>query len=742
MQSARRPAPGSLHPCLKSNAISRLGDLFAGGGAKSPEELLGYAYAASRNGGRDGVCSMKAWLWKDRRGVLLGLPALVLVLCLIGLYVTRNSMADLSFLTDPNAGLVDQKPWQTVQALAPLAISAEEQNYAQEAARLADHEVDQAFAQALREAAVQAMRSPTGKAVPLAQRIAYLQTVVKGDQQRVDTLTAAAKSSSRGAAVATNVPAAATPSSDDLDIATTQLQLDTDELVDANENLARATGDKRAAIQQELAAHEAAMKKEAATSGGQLALVSAKSHSTLYARIKAWMDQRSREALLLQAEHQADSDAASLTREHDAIEQKANAAAAAATASLQGPASPAVLAAEAAVTPAPPAAFRTTATAAKTGIQKGDPPAVPVAASLGASPAAAKPMSRTERLEQLRNLSTEHAILDDRIATQKQLSGVYVKWATQVERQHGIVFHLMLRSFAMIAFIMLLAVLAGNVVAFAVDRSERVAPSGQPGRTGHAVVAAGDRRRLRTLRTILDLAIEVGALLLILLVVFGPPSQIPTILGLATAGITVVFQDFILAFFGWFILMGRNGIHVGDWVEINSVGGEVVEIGVFRTALLETGNWTDKGHPTGRRVTFINNFAITGQYFNFSTAGQWMWDEITVNIPPGEDSGKTIATIHQRVIEETAKDAHLAEEEWQRATRQQGLSQFKATPSVDLRPASSGIDIIVRYVTRAGDRFEMRNKLYQAVIDLLHMQPAALPAEVTAEVAEEGAKPV
>jgi small-conductance mechanosensitive channel len=169
--------------------------------------------------------------------------------------------------------------------------------------------------------------------------------------------------------------------------------------------------------------------------------------------------------------------------------------------------------------------------------------------------------------------------------------------------------------------------------------------------------------------------------------------------------------------------MGRNGIHVGDWVEINSVGGEVVEIGVFRTVLLETGNWTDKGHPTGRRVTFINNFAITGQYFNFSTAGQWMWDEITVNIPPGEDAGRTIAAIHQRVIEATAADAHLAEAEWQRATRHQGLSQFKATPSVDLRPAASGIDIIVRYVTRAGNRLEMRNKLYQAVIDLLHMQP-------------------
>ena len=50
-------------------------------------------------------------------------------------------------------GLVDQSPWQTVQALAPLAVSAEEQQMAHEAERLADHEVDQAFATELAELA-------------------------------------------------------------------------------------------------------------------------------------------------------------------------------------------------------------------------------------------------------------------------------------------------------------------------------------------------------------------------------------------------------------------------------------------------------------------------------------------------------------------------------------------------------------------------------------------------------------
>src|SRR6202042_3511062 len=166
-----------------------------------------------------------------------------------------------------------------------------------------------------------------------------------------------------------------------------------------------------------------------------------------------------------------------------------------------------------------------------------------------------------------------------------------------------------------------------------------------------------DKRTLHTLQTVSGLGIQLVTLLLILLVVFGTPSQMPTILGLAAAGLTVVFQDFILAFFGWFVLMGRNGIKVGDWVEIDGVGGEVVAVGLLRTWLLETGNWTANGHPTGRRVSFLNGFAIRGKYFNFSTSGQWMWDEIKVSIPPGAEAYPLIEKIREATVKATEKDA-------------------------------------------------------------------------------------
>jgi small-conductance mechanosensitive channel len=318
------------------------------------------------------------------------------------------------------------------------------------------------------------------------------------------------------------------------------------------------------------------------------------------------------------------------------------------------------------------------------------------------------------KLADIRQRSAQRQLLsiyDDRIDTQQQLAVVYEKWAAQVLLQHRIVMHLMLGSLALIAFILISIIVGDALLARLMTRHEL------------------DRRRMQTLRTILQLGIQFAGVVAILFVVFGSPQQMPTILGLATAGFTVVMQDFIIAFFGWFVLMGKNGIRVGDWVEINGVGGEVTEIGLFRTTMLETGNWTDKGHPTGRRVTFINSFAIRGQYFNFSTTGQWMWDEISVTVAASDDAYAMVDSIHAVVQQETQKDARVAEQEWKRGTRHDGLSQFTADPTVNLRPSGAGIDILVRYVTRASDRFEMRNRLCQKVIEVLHKPNAVVEAK-------------
>lgn len=545
--------------------------------------------------------------------------------------------------------LVDQQPWQTAQALAPLAVSAEENEYAREAERLADHEVDQAFAAALRQARLEAQhRKLVGEALVLSQKITQLEQLTQQDQALVDSLTAKA-AALKGQA---KDSAEASSTSDDLEVAKAQLGLDSDELIDAEHDLERASGDHSAQIQDELAAHEAAMRKydSQTANGGQIAVLSAGQNHTLAARLGAWFKQRQRRDLIDQALEEAQNDERSLTAAHNALEAKANAAA---------------------------------------------------AAGMGTDHAS--------QLANLKDRSIERQILsidDDRIQTEQQLAAVYGKWSAQLKLQHKIVLHLVLQSLIGILFILMGMLLLDSLVRYLMARP------------------AMERRQMRTLRSVLGLSIQAVGIVLILLVIFGSPQETPTILGLATAALTIALQDYILAFLGWFVLMGKNGIHVGDWVEINGVGGEVTEMGLMTTTLIETGALADQGLPTGRRISFMNGFAIRGQYFNFSTPGQWMWDEITVSVPATVDIHTLVDKVRKAVVEETQENSSHAEREWKHIRRDEGLAHFSAEPVVSLRPSGSGMDLQIRYVTSAYGRFEVRNRLYQHMAELFHEQTA------------------
>lgn len=570
-------------------------------------------------------------------GALVAL-CLLIVLGSIFLWQTGGSTASLASLRNKGntqKTLVDESPWDTAKTLTALAVTQEELAYARDAERLADHDVDQAFAAALRAATLQ-QKVLTGAALEEQQRVKDLQAAVASDQQSVQQLTP--------------------KGGDDLDVAKAQLSLDQDELSDAREDLARASGDQRGEIQQELTARQADMKRfDASQATGEAAVVSVHRYRTLAGLIGAWRRQDQRYALLLQAKDASLEAAAKFSAEHDRLEAQAKSG----------------------------------------GGSTGD--------------------AGSTRVAGLNRLSLERQLIgiyDDRVDTEQRLAAVYDKWAAQVAVQHKAVLRLILIQLMWIFVIVILAILLDAVV-------RRI--------TEHELL---DPRRLRTLSGIFRLAIQLVAFVAILLVIFGAPNQLSTVIGLTTAGLTVALQDFILGFVGWFILMGKGGNAVGDVVEIDGVAGEVVEIGLFRTTLLETGNWTAKGHPTGRRVAFNNKYAISGKFFNFTTAGQWMWDELTVTIPLNEGTQDAIERVQATVAAATRDDAEQAEREWRQAANSRGLTQFSAQPAVNLRPSAGGVDLVVRYVTKAIDRFEERNKINQSVLDALRAEKEPVSNEV------------
>jgi small-conductance mechanosensitive channel len=577
---------------------------------------------------------------------------------------TRQRAAALA-----SAALVDQSTYATAQRLARLAGTPDEQAYAQSALRVADHALAFAFTSALRDVeAHPPALSP--QAQKIQDQIRRSQGLLDSDQQRVAELTAAlaqAKQTQKDAL------------QDALDLAQSQLDLDKDELDQENQDLADAGGNVQKQIEALEQEHDAEVKARAAPAAA--APAAAEKHGS-WSRFIDWLRLRQKQQEIEDAQTSAVQKSERLTARRATLAD-----------SLEH---------------------------AKSGISelaqhaKNADMASSTAAG-GPAPAPAPTLQHTHQdaaalVNQTKLIATDQKVLtllDRRIADQKQLAGIYGQWSALVTLQSHTLAHALLFS-AGIVILVLIAMLALD------------------GWLRHLLSNPKlDRRQVETLRSLARVTLRVAAVIIILLIIIGIPTQFGTVIGIVGAGLTVALKDFIVAFFGWLMLMGRNGIRLGDWVEINGVSGEVTDLGMFHTVLMETGNWSDAGHPTGRRVTFTNSFAIEGHYFNFSTSGQWLWDELQVVVPAGRDPYPIVAAITKEVVDATAESARQAEQEWQRAVPAQRGKIFSGKPAVNVKPVVGGVEISVRYITRANERFLLRAKLFQAAVDLLGDRPAA-----------------
>jgi small-conductance mechanosensitive channel len=591
---------------------------------------------------------------------LIGLLAL-LTAAVVGLVVTGrpsdNSLQTASRQTEfVDRQQVNLQFLETARRLAALAATSEEQQLAQNVVRIADQAVDLAFAAALRATADQYTQTP--EVLAIERRISQTQAAIQASQGKVRQLSAAFTSA--GGAKQETLR-------QQIEVAQAEIALYQDALGDAKEDLIRAGGDAHSQIQHLLDEHEAAAHSTAsAPTGANSQPAPALSSGSLIGRWQSWSAVRQKRSELLLEQQDALRAADALSHQHDELAQRVE--------KVGQVASPPELSTDIIAQPVP-------------------------AGGVTASKQAAGAF-----LTSLHHLSDDQknlANLDKQVQYLQELGSVYGQWVLLVKAVERLALHNVIESALWIVLTLLVVFLTNRLIGQFFARLTL------------------ERKQRAALRAVARLSVQAVALLVILLVVFGKPSQLSTILGLAGAGLTLVLKDFIVSFLGWFVLMGRNGIRVGDTVEINGVRGEVIEIGLLRTILLETGNWTDAGQPTGRQVSFLNSFAIQGHYFNFSTSGQWLWDELKVLIPASQNPYHHIEKIRDIVAKETEGTTRLAEQEWEGLTRRYGLRSFSAEPTVNVKPTDLGVHVVVRYVTRANERSEVRYRLSHAIVRLL-----------------------
>ncbi len=209
-------------------------------------------------------------------------------------------------------------------------------------------------------------------------------------------------------------------------------------------------------------------------------------------------------------------------------------------------------------------------------------------------------------------------------------------------------------------------------------------------------------------------------------------SSVATFVGLLTAGVAVAMQNVILSVAGYFFLIGKYGIRVGDRVQIGGVTGEVLDIGIVRFHLLELGSGESDAQPSGRVVAFSNSivFQPTSGVFKQIPGTSFAWHEISVTFSPEGN----YRAIQERIT--AAVDAALKEyrEEMERQIRQMertldSISTIELKPMIRLHVSASGIEVTARYPVGPQNAAEIDDRVMREVYAAIDQEPKLKLAE-------------
>lgn len=609
---------------------------------------------------------------------------------LVGLYLTSGAKTSSPSNNEETSAIdgtlsINTHYLDSARQMALMATTPEEQHEATSALDAADHELDLAYGYDLQLEAVQPIRK-TPQIQAIQERIARINKAIQKHQTEVDQLKTAMNRvrGSRRAAL-----------EEQLDVSEAELNLGKEVLGDVKDELVRAGGNPQTVLAKLKVEHEAASRERDTFKFPALSQPALS--GSLLARLSCWRKLRQEQSQIEETQQEAVA-AAALTRQHEELKNSIATEEQQQKALVSHELTPEQIAALLA-----PRGGRQ----APAGKSKVPPSSAASAQASQAEAAANAPNPAVVLIQRISSDQTRFRILELRILAMQDLNSAYARWGELAAKAERSALHSLIAGGLWIVLIM--------AVAFFVNRLIEHFFAG----------LSLERKQKTTLQAVLRISVRLMVVIVILMLIFGKPDNLSTVVGLTGAGLAVALQDFLLSFLGWFVLMGRHGIRVGDWVEINAtaftgVRGEVIEITLFRTVLLETGNWNDPGHLTGRQVAFMNMYAVSGYYFNFSTSGQWLWDELQVAIPRTSNPYPQVEKIRAIVAKATEGNTQLAEREWERVSSRYGTRPFSAEPMVNVKPTDNGVIAIVRYIARADERTATRYKLNHEIVKLLH----------------------
>ena len=216
---------------------------------------------------------------------------------------------------------------------------------------------------------------------------------------------------------------------------------------------------------------------------------------------------------------------------------------------------------------------------------------------------------------------------------------------------------------------------------------------------------------------------------------------IATTLGLVSAAIVISLQDVCSSFFGWSVIMVSRKFIIGDRLEIDGVRGDVLDIQLLRTTLLEVNNWLGVDQPTGRVVIVPNNFIFKTKVFNFCHGHPFIWGIVEVTVTYSTPAAEATA-LFQKVLEEETRENFVEAQKASMVMQQRyGVEDAEYIPKIYTRITDSGITFSLIYVSHYRFCSSTRNRINLRLIAELEKNSRIQLAYNTLEVHASRAHP-
>jgi small-conductance mechanosensitive channel len=218
-------------------------------------------------------------------------------------------------------------------------------------------------------------------------------------------------------------------------------------------------------------------------------------------------------------------------------------------------------------------------------------------------------------------------------------------------------------------------------------------------------------------RKLISLVGYLVVILFISMVFRDQLGHVAVAFGVAGVGIAFALQQVILSIAGWLAISLGNFYQIGDRVQLGGIVGDVIDIGVLRTTLMECGDWVKSDLYNGRIVRLVNSFVFSEPVFNYSRDFPFLWDEITVPVKYGSEI-KLARQLLERVVNEVAGVyvAHAAEA-WQGVVRRYHLEHESVEPMVTLTANDNWIEFTVRYAVDYKRRRVTKDQLFTRILE-------------------------